>query len=52
MLGQKVTDIIKADQVPGNYEINFNGTQLASGVYFLVFHAEGFMKTQKMVLAK
>lgn len=52
LLGQKITDIVKADQHPGNYEINFNGTQLASGVYFLVFQTEGYFKTQKMVLAK
>jgi endo-1,4-beta-xylanase len=52
MLGQKIADILKTDQVPGNYELNFNGTQLASGVYFLVLQTGSFLKTQKMVLAK
>jgi hypothetical protein len=36
----------------GSYELKFDGTNFASGVYFYSFEANGFKDTKKMVLIK
>ena len=40
-------------QLPaGNYEINFNASNLSSGVYSYQFNVNGFSDTRKMVLLR
>jgi hypothetical protein len=36
----------------GVYKVTFDGANLPSGVYFAVFKAGGFTKTNKMLLLK
>jgi hypothetical protein len=37
---------------PGRYIVEFNGTNLASGVYFYRIEADDFTMSKKMVLVK
>jgi len=52
LLGRQVAIIIDDICDAGNYEVVFDGSGLASGVYFCRLHASGNTLTQKMVLVK
>ena len=52
MLGREVTTIVNEEQDAGYYEIEFNASTLASGVYFYRLQAGSFIETKKMVLMK
>ena len=57
MTGREVAQIVNATQTAGYYTAQFNGSNLASGVYFYNIIAEGgntakFVTTKKMVLVK
>lgn len=52
ILGQEITTLVNKVQSPGNYEVTFNGSQLASGVYFYRLAAGDFVQTKKMLLIK
>ncbi|MDX2128194.1 MAG: T9SS type A sorting domain-containing protein [Chloroherpetonaceae bacterium] len=52
LLGRKVATLINARQESGSYEVNFNASQLSSGVYFYRLQAGSFTKTMKMMLVK
>ncbi|MEJ2613913.1 MAG: T9SS type A sorting domain-containing protein, partial [Ignavibacteriaceae bacterium] len=34
ILGREVADLVNDVKTPGNYKVNFNASNLASGVYF------------------
>jgi hypothetical protein len=57
-LGQIVREVSEGNRQPGNYEINFNSTGLASGIYFYSIKAvslngkKDFSAVKKMVLLK
>ncbi|MBS1494843.1 MAG: T9SS type A sorting domain-containing protein [Bacteroidetes bacterium] len=57
MTGKEVALIVNAAQSAGYYTVQFNGSNLASGIYFYNIIAEGgnaskFVSTKKMVLVK
>ena len=52
MLGREVAALVKEMQNPGNYEVEFNGANLASGVYFYKLTAGSFSATKKLILMK
>ncbi len=56
MTGREITKIINTTQPAGYHTVQFNGSSLASGVYFYNIIAEGgnnkFITTKKMVLVK
>ncbi|MCC6886599.1 MAG: T9SS type A sorting domain-containing protein, partial [Ignavibacteriales bacterium] len=39
-------------KMPGNYEVNFNASNLSSGVYFYKLEAGDFIDTKRMLLVK
>jgi hypothetical protein len=52
VLGREMETIIKGEQDAGNYEIEFNASRLASGIYFYRLQAGEFIETKKMILLK
>ena len=52
ILGRKVTELVNEVKNPGNYEVKFDGSKLASGIYFYTLHAGSFYQTKKMMLLK
>lgn len=50
--GQKVMDIFSGELPAGYHKIRFDGSNLASGVYFYVLRVNGFVGVKKMVLVK
>lgn len=52
ILGQTTKTLVDEQKLPGEYTIQFDGSQLASGIYFLRIKAGTFVDTQKMTLIK
>ncbi len=52
VLGREFTTLINEEKPAGNYEVEFNGTNLPSGIYFYRLQAGEFVETKKMVLLK
>lgn len=52
ILGQEVKILVNEFKKAGNYEIKFDGTNLASGIYFYRIEAGDFIEAKKMVLIK
>jgi hypothetical protein len=52
MLGRKVTTLVNEQKEPGYYEVKFDGTNYASGMYFYKIEAGNFTDTKKMILIK
>jgi hypothetical protein len=51
--GRRIAILIDRELAPGNYEADFDGSELASGVYFFRMTADDyFEETRRMVLAK
>ena len=51
-IGEQIGVLVNQVQKPGKYEINFNGENLSSGVYFYKLTAGEFVSTKKMLLLK
>jgi tetratricopeptide (TPR) repeat protein len=52
ILGRKVKELVNTKQQAGRYEIQFNASNLASGVYIYQLMAEKFISSKKMILLK
>ncbi|MBK8946469.1 MAG: cellulase family glycosylhydrolase [Ignavibacteriae bacterium] len=52
ILGTEVKTLVNEKQIPGNYEIQFDGSKLSSGVYFYKIQAGTFSDIKKMMLIK
>jgi len=52
LLGEKVATLVNSNMKAGSYEINFNASQLSSGVYFYSIEAGDFKAVRKMLLMK
>jgi hypothetical protein len=51
-LGQQVAQLVNGDIDAGNHEIQFNATNLASGVYFYRIQAGSYVETRKLCLIR
>jgi Secretion system C-terminal sorting domain len=51
-LGQKVKDLENGFKNAGNYSVNFNASDLPSGIYFYKLEAGQFSQVKKMILLK
>ena len=51
-LGQEVKTLVNQYQSTGNYSVDFNASDLASGVYFYKLQAGDFISVKKMILLK
>jgi hypothetical protein len=52
ILGREVQQLLNEDKKPGSYEITWDGSRFASGIYFYKIISDNFMETKKMVLLK
>jgi hypothetical protein len=52
ILGREVTVLVNEEKQAGEYEVEFNGANLPSGIYFYRLKAGEFTQTKKMILLK
>jgi len=52
LLGREVTTLVNEQLKPGSYEVNWDGTGFASGVYFYSLITSDYVETKRMVLVK
>jgi len=51
-LGQQIAQLVNSDIEAGYHELQFNATNLASGVYFYRMQAGGYVETKKLLLVQ
>jgi len=52
ILGREVATLVNRQMLPETYEVDFDGTNFPSGVYFYKLSAGNFVETRKMILLK
>jgi len=52
VLGNEVATLVNEEKPAGQYEVEFNSSHLASGVYFYRIQAGTFSQVKKMILSK
>ncbi|MCG6915842.1 FG-GAP-like repeat-containing protein [bacterium BMS3Abin03] len=52
VLGDEITTLVNEIKPTGRYEIEFDATNLSSGIYFYQLQAGSFIETKKMLLLK
>ena len=52
VLGKEIRMLVNEEKSPGDYEVNFDGSNLSSGIYLYVLEAGGNTISRKMVLLK
>jgi len=51
-LGNEVATLVNEKQNAGSYEVDFNGSNYSSGIYFYKLQTDNFSETKKMTLIK
>jgi len=49
-LGQLVSTLVSGEEEPGYHEVRFDGSNVASGVYFYRLQAGGYVRTMRMLV--
>jgi hypothetical protein len=52
LLGREVATLVNESLKPGTYEVEWDGSTFASGVYFYKLISDDFIETKKMVIIK
>jgi len=52
LLGRKIKTLVNKKQKPGNYQVLFDASHLASGVYYYTLQVADFVQTKKMLLIR
>ena len=52
IVGRKIVELINNKQQAGYHTVIWNGSQHASGIYFVKMEAGDFISTQKLMLVK
>lgn len=52
ILGNEVFKIVDKDQSAGNYKVDFDATNISSGIYFYRLQCGNFSKTKKLTIIK
>ena len=52
MLGTEIASLVNEERPVGSYEVEYNGANLTSGIYFYRLQAGSFIETKKMMLMK
>ncbi len=51
-LGEKVATLVNKKQQPGNYQINFDASNLSSGIYYYQLKTKNYSQIKKMILLR
>lgn len=51
-LGRELKTLVNKEQAGGNYQVEFNASNLASGVYYYRLAADNFIQSKKMIVLK
>jgi len=52
LLGKEIATLVNEEKPTGTYEVEWNASNIPSGVYFYQLKTEGFIDTKKMLLMK
>jgi hypothetical protein len=52
ILGSEIETFVNEEKPAGNYEVDFNATELSSGMYLYQLRPGNFVETKKMLLLK
>ncbi|HZW40460.1 MAG TPA: T9SS type A sorting domain-containing protein [Ignavibacteriaceae bacterium] len=52
VLGKEIKTLLHEEKPSGEYEVDFDGSRLSSGIYFYQIQAGEFLNTKKMILMK
>lgn len=52
LLGEQISVLADGLKQRGNYSVKFDGSNLASGIYFYKFESSSYNMTKRMVLLK
>ena len=52
ILGKEVKTLVNEVKQPGNYKVQFDASELTSGIYFYTLKAGDFYQTKKLILLK
>jgi photosystem II stability/assembly factor-like uncharacterized protein len=52
VLGKEVATLVNEEKTEGSYEVDFNASDLASGIYYYELRSGEFVETKKMILLK
>ena len=52
ILGREVATLVCEKQIPGNYDVKFEGSKIPSGIYVYQLKADGYIQTKKLLLLK
>jgi len=52
VLGKEISTLVDKGYIAGKYEVEFNGNNLSSGVYFYTLNADDYRETKKLLLIK
>ncbi|MBL1213078.1 MAG: T9SS type A sorting domain-containing protein [Ignavibacteriae bacterium] len=52
ILGNQIATLVNEQKAPGNYEVEFDGVNLSSGIYFYELRSGEILLTKKMILLK
>jgi hypothetical protein len=52
ILGNEIATLINEEKPAGSYEVEFNASKLASGIYFYILSSGNFLFTKKMILLR
>ncbi|MEE9429602.1 MAG: T9SS type A sorting domain-containing protein [Melioribacteraceae bacterium] len=52
ILGKEITTLVNETKPSGTFEVNFDASNLPSGVYYYQLKTESFVQTKKMILLK
>jgi len=51
-LGNEIATLVNEEKPAGTYEVEWNASNLPSGVYFYQLQTNGFLETKKMILLR
>lgn len=52
IIGKEIATLVNSYQKAGNYSVEFNASDLSSGIYFYTISAGSYRTTKKMILSK